>query len=103
MPDSHEVIGDLHDVQHAFVCPPYPHHALRKAALPSRKRSKSTLIWLDVNKEEDLSKGSGKLEKMIATRAIQGAASHSLGQNISKMFNISVEDPKTDGKATFHK
>ncbi|PYI00505.1 prolyl-tRNA synthetase [Aspergillus sclerotiicarbonarius CBS 121057] len=30
-------------------------------------------------------------------RAIQGATSHGLGQNFSKMFNISVEDPKLDG------
>ena len=31
-------------------------------------------------------------------RAIQGATSHHLGQNFSKMFNISFQDPKTDEK-----
>ncbi|OGM41925.1 hypothetical protein ABOM_009809 [Aspergillus bombycis] len=30
-------------------------------------------------------------------RAIQGATSHSLGQNFSKMFNISIEAPSSDG------
>ncbi|KAK9477227.1 hypothetical protein V1514DRAFT_296756 [Lipomyces japonicus] len=31
-------------------------------------------------------------------RGIQGATSHCLGQNFSKMFNIAVEDPKNDGE-----
>lgn len=30
-------------------------------------------------------------------RGIQGATSHCLGQNFSKMFNIEVEDPTTEG------
>ncbi|KAK1143295.1 hypothetical protein N8T08_006822 [Aspergillus melleus] len=30
-------------------------------------------------------------------RAIQGATSHALGQNFSKIFNISVENPQKDG------
>lgn len=32
-------------------------------------------------------------------RAIQGATSHALGQNFSKIFNISVEDPDCDGSS----
>ncbi|EPB73524.1 proline--tRNA ligase [Ancylostoma ceylanicum] len=32
-------------------------------------------------------------------RGIQGATSHHLGQNFSKMFDISFEDPNTGGKA----
>ncbi|KHJ75193.1 anticodon binding domain protein, partial [Oesophagostomum dentatum] len=32
-------------------------------------------------------------------RGIQGATSHHLGQNFSKMFDISFEDPVTGGKA----
>lgn len=31
-------------------------------------------------------------------RGIQGGTSHSLGQNFSKMFNITVEDPEKPGK-----
>ncbi|KAK9240900.1 hypothetical protein V1525DRAFT_453674 [Lipomyces kononenkoae] len=31
-------------------------------------------------------------------RGIQGATSHCLGQNFSKMFGITVEDPKNDGE-----
>ncbi|KAJ3355456.1 hypothetical protein HDU83_003434 [Entophlyctis luteolus] len=34
-------------------------------------------------------------------RAIQGATSHSLGQNFAKMFEITVEDPETKGKKNF--
>jgi prolyl-tRNA synthetase len=31
-------------------------------------------------------------------RGIQGATSHCLGQNFSKMFDITVEDPDNKGK-----
>ncbi|XP_060034442.1 bifunctional glutamate/proline--tRNA ligase isoform X2 [Erinaceus europaeus] len=34
-------------------------------------------------------------------RAIQGATSHHLGQNFSKMFEIMFEDPKTSGEKQF--
>ncbi|KAJ9063921.1 hypothetical protein DSO57_1035870 [Entomophthora muscae] len=34
-------------------------------------------------------------------RAIQGATSHCLGQNFSKMFNIEVEDPTAEGTKSF--
>jgi prolyl-tRNA synthetase len=34
-------------------------------------------------------------------RGIQGATSHSLGQNFSKMFDISVEDPNKKGERLF--
>jgi len=34
-------------------------------------------------------------------RGIQGATSHCLGQNFSKMFNIQVEDPEKKGEKLF--
>ena len=37
-----------------------------------------------------------------AGRAIQGATSHHLGQNFSKMFNIVVEDPETGEKKNIY-